>query len=138
MVKLNHIQHIGIPVLHLQNSILFYQKLGFKNSMYATYNYKEGKGNVAMMQVGAIIIKLYQLPPNELYTIQNRRDGHIDHIAFDVEDIDEAFNTLKSNHFNVVENEPKYLNFWQKGCKYFNIIGPDGERLQFNQILKYE
>jgi len=21
------------------------------------------------------------------------------------------------------------------GCKYFNILGPDGERLEFNQIL---
>jgi lactoylglutathione lyase len=28
------------------------------------------------------------------------------------------------------------LAFWSKGCKYFNILGPDGERLEFNQILK--
>jgi catechol 2,3-dioxygenase-like lactoylglutathione lyase family enzyme len=135
MVNINNIQHIGIPVTHLQNSILFYQKLGFKNSMYATFNYKLDKGSAAMMQLGTITIELYQLPANEIYAIQNRQHGHIDHIAFDVDDIDEAFNTLKSNNFNVVENEPMYLNFWQNGCKYFNIIGPDGERLEFNQIL---
>jgi lactoylglutathione lyase len=27
------------------------------------------------------------------------------------------------------------LPFWKNGCKYFNITGPDGERLEFNQIL---
>ena len=24
---------------------------------------------------------------------------------------------------------------WKNGCKYFNVLGPDGERLEFNQIL---
>jgi hypothetical protein len=35
----------------------------------------------------------------------------------------------------VLENEPVFLAFWVKGCKYFNTSGPDGERLEFNQIL---
>ena len=30
----------------------------------------------------------------------------------------------------------KFLNFWEKGCKYFYILGPDHERLEFCQILK--
>jgi len=29
-----------------------------------------------------------------------------------------------------------YLPFWEKGCKYFYILGPDGERLEFCEILK--
>jgi lactoylglutathione lyase len=34
-----------------------------------------------------------------------------------------------------MEDKPVFLPFWKKGCKYFNILDPDGERLEFNQIL---
>ena len=67
--------------------------------------------------------------------IRQRKDGHVDHVAFDVEDIDVAFETLTNAGFNVLEEQPLFLPFWKNGCKYFNITGPDGERLEFNQIL---
>lgn len=59
------------------------------------------------MKLNEMIIELYQMPEKELLEIRNRSNGHIDHIAFDVDDIEE----------------------------YFNLAGPDGERLEFNQIL---
>ena len=62
-------------------------------------------------------------------------EGRIDHVAFDVDDILETFNILKKEGFSMIEDEPKFLNFWGKGCRYFNISGPDGERLEFCQIL---
>ena len=55
---------------------------------------------------------------------------------FDVDDIELAFTTIKENHFTILEKEPVFLNFWNKGCKYFNVLGPDGERLEFNEIIK--
>ncbi|HEY6975071.1 MAG TPA: VOC family protein, partial [Chitinophagaceae bacterium] len=79
--------------------------------------------------------EIYQFPAPESGQIKDRKDGHIDHIAFDVPDIDSAFAALKNAGFNVVEEAPVFLNFWKNGCKYFNITGPDGERLEFNQIL---
>jgi lactoylglutathione lyase len=82
-----------------------------------------------------MIIEIYQMPENDLNEIRNRSNGHIDHIAFDVPDIENAFNLLKENGFNVIENEPVFLPFWENGCRYFNISGPDGEKLEFNQIL---
>jgi lactoylglutathione lyase len=30
-LKINHIQHIGIPVSNMDKSITFYERLGFKN-----------------------------------------------------------------------------------------------------------
>ena len=88
-----------------------------------------------MMKQGDIIIEIYQMPDAALNGIRSRKDGHIDHVAFDVEDIDATFELLKREGFNVIEDAPVFLAFWQKGCKYFNITGPDGERLEFNQIL---
>ncbi|HBL76959.1 MAG: hypothetical protein A2W90_00670 [Bacteroidetes bacterium GWF2_42_66] len=69
------------------------------------------------------------------FGIKQRKDGHIDHIAFDVSNIDETFELLKNEGFTILEDSPVYLNFWEKGCKYFNVLGPDGERLEFCQIL---
>jgi lactoylglutathione lyase len=134
-LKLNHIQHISIPVTDVKISEAFYKKLGFKNVMASTFNYNGGSGVVAMVQLNEMIIELYQMPENELKEIRSRNNGHIDHIAFDVDDIDETFSVLKNNAFTIIEKEPVFLSFWKNGCKYFNITGPDGERLEFNQIL---
>ena len=133
--KINKIQHIGIPVTDLEKSETFYEKLGFINVMTSSFDYNGGKGNVSMMQSGAVIIEIYQMPEAELVTIRERKDGHVDHMAFDVEDIKVAFESLKNSGFDVLEEQPVFLPFWENGCKYFNITGPDGERLEFNQIL---
>lgn len=136
-LKINHIQHIGIPVSNIQKSIGFYEKFGFANVMPSTFEIEGEKGGiVAMMKRDSIILELYQMPASYLTEIKNRKDGHIDHIAFDVDDINLTFKTLKENLFTILESEPVFLNFWNKGCKYFNILGPDGERLEFNEIIK--
>jgi catechol 2,3-dioxygenase-like lactoylglutathione lyase family enzyme len=134
-LKINSLQHIGIPVTDINRSVSFYEKLGFENVMAATFDYNNDKGNVVMMKLNDIIVELYQMPPNELEEIRNRTNGHIDHIAFDVDNVDTTFFILKEAGFNIIESQPVFLAFWQKGCKYFNMTGPDGERLEFNQIL---
>jgi catechol 2,3-dioxygenase-like lactoylglutathione lyase family enzyme len=134
-LKLNHIQHIGIPVTDIKISEAFYERLGFKNVMDSSFDYNGGKGKVAMMQLNETILELYQMPENELKEIRSRKNGHIDHIAFDVDDIDKTFEEIKAASFSIIEEQPVFLAFWKNGCKYFNITGPDGERLEFNQIL---
>jgi catechol 2,3-dioxygenase-like lactoylglutathione lyase family enzyme len=132
-LKLNHIQHVGIPVTDIKISEAFYKRLGFKNVMASTFEYNRGKGLVAMMKLKEMIIELYQLPEKER---KYRKNGHIDHIAFDVDDIDKTFNEMKKASFNIIEQKPAFLSFWKSGCKYFIVTGPDGERLEFNQIIK--
>jgi catechol 2,3-dioxygenase-like lactoylglutathione lyase family enzyme len=134
-LKLNHIQHIGIPVTDIKRSENFYERLGFKNVMSTGFEYNGGKGIVAMMKQHDMIVELYQMPEEELIEIKTRKNGHIDHIAFDVDDIDKIFDTLKNEGFTILEKQPVFLSFWKNGCKYFNITGPDGERLEFNQVL---
>lgn len=132
---INHIQHVGIPVTNIEVSESFYKKLGFLNVMGSSFDFNGGKGVVAMMQRGNMIIELYQLPTSELHEIKNRKDGHVDHIAFDVNDIDQAFRELKEAEFNIIEAAPVFLPFWKNGCRYFNVLGPDSERLEFNQLI---
>lgn len=136
-LPINHLQHIGIPVTDLAVSEAFYQRLGFQNVMASTFEIEGEKGGkVTMMKRGTIIVELYQMPPTELLKIRERQNGHIDHIAFDVNDIDATYTVLKNAGLTPLEQQPVFLNFWNKGCKYFNILGPDGERLEFNQIIE--
>ncbi|MEN9701908.1 MAG: hypothetical protein RIR55_1245 [Bacteroidota bacterium] len=135
-LKINGLQHIGIPVTNLKQSESFYEGLGFENVMTSHFVINNEKGFVSMMKKDSLIIEIYQMPPAELNEVKNRKDGKIDHIAFDVDDIDFTYNTLIEQGYTVLEEAPVFLNFWTKGCKYFNILGPDGERLEFNQILK--
>lgn len=132
---INHIQHIGLPVTNISNSVAFYQLLGFENVMQSPFQEDGQTGTCIMMKNKNVVIELYQLPDHKLQEIRNRKDGHIDHITFDVDDIEYAFKTLKEASFKMIEEQPVFLPFWKNGCKYFNILGPDNERLEFNQIL---
>ncbi|WP_121808704.1 VOC family protein [Mucilaginibacter kameinonensis] len=134
-LAINGIQHIGIPVTNIEVSQQFYSRLGFNNVMQAPFTDNGGTGTCIMMQRGNMIMELYQLPEVSLAEIRARSNGHVDHVAFDVDDIDLTFKTVKEAGLNILEPEPVFLQFWKNGCKYFNITGPDGERLEFNQVL---
>jgi catechol 2,3-dioxygenase-like lactoylglutathione lyase family enzyme len=132
---INSLQHVGIPVTDKETSYKFYSRLGFEKVMEEFFDHEGSKGVCIMMQRGNIMLELYQFPGEALEAIRSRRDGHIDHIAFDVPDIETTFHLMKKNGFQIVEEAPVFLPFWKKGCKYFNVVGPDGERLEFNQVI---
>ena len=133
----NGLQHLGLPVSNLNASLEFYESLGFKRVMDSHVDVPEENDTilVAMMEQRGVIIELYQVTKNELLELRSRKDGHVDHIAFDVADVEKAFHELKEAGFTMVEEKPVFLNFWEKGCKYFAIRGLDGEKLEFNQIM---
>lgn len=135
-LNIKGLQHIGIPVTNLQKSVAFYEQLGFERVMRAqVLQDKDAPIEVGMIKLGKIVIELYQLSGVEWRELSSRTDGHIDHIAFDVEDVDKAFEEIIEAGFEIIEDKPVFLDFWKNGCKYFAIRGPDGEKLEFNQIL---
>jgi len=135
-IVINKLQHIGIQVTDIAVSTRFYSRFGFTNVMRSPFTHEGETGTCVMMQLDDIIIELYQMPSRQLGEIRTRKNGHIDHIAFDVDNIDTVFETLKADgDIKILEDNPVFLPFWKNGCKYFNIQGPDREILEFNQIL---
>lgn len=57
------------------------------------------------------------------------------HFAIDVKDVDYAFEALKQAGFEILAKEPTFLAFWKNGTRFFNVKGPNGEIIEFNQIL---
>ena len=91
---------------------------------------------VIMMELKGFVLELYQLVGDELAEVRGRVDGHIDHLALDVQDIERAFEDMRARGLTILEDAPVFLPFWDKGVKYFSVRGPDGEKVEFNQMIK--
>jgi catechol 2,3-dioxygenase-like lactoylglutathione lyase family enzyme len=129
-------QHLGLPVTDINRSEAFYSRLGFKTAMKTELPSDGDAVKVVMMELKGFVLELYQLTGNELAEIRTRADGHIDHFALNVQDIDRAFADVRASGLTALEDAPVFLPFWDKGVKYFSMRGPDGEKVEFNQIIK--
>ena len=135
--NLQGLQHLGLPVTDLERSKAFYMQLGFTEAMRMDIQPQTEVIRVAMMEHTNFIIELYELGLEERGEIATRSDGHIDHVALNVLDIDQAYAEIKAAGIEILEEDaPVYLPFWKNGVKYFTVRGPDGEKVEFNQILK--
>ncbi len=117
------LQHIGIPTNDLNLTINFYQSLGFELA-HRTAN---GDEQVAFLKLGNLMIETYQ------NFKAARINGAVDHIAINVTDVEEARRIADSMGLEVIEEGQ--LPFWENGVKYFTILGPNREKLEFNQYL---
>lgn len=118
------LQHIGIPTNDMDKTVEFYKKLGFE----IAFETKNGDVRVVFLKLGSLVIEAYENGQALL------RDGAIDHIAFDVADIEEAYQFITGLGIKILE-EITFLPFWENGVKFFNAEGPNMERLEFAQYL---
>ncbi len=117
------LQHIGVPTNDIEGTIAFYTSLGFEVAHRA-----DNKGElVAFLRLGDLTVETYQnfKAPHAA--------GAVDHIAINVTDVDAARRIADQMGLEVIEEGQ--LPFWDNGVKYFTILGPNREKLEFNQYL---
>lgn len=119
------IQHIGIPTNHLEETIRFYEQLGFKMALLT----KNKDERVAFLQMHNLVIETYE---NKSAVGQT---GAIDHIALDVKNIDGLFEVIKAKNFNLLDEKVNELPFWDHGVKFFTLLGPNQEKIEFCEKL---
>ena len=117
------LQHIGVPTNDIEKTIAFYTALGFE----VAHRADNGGESVAFLKLGDLVIETYQ----------NGRAvgvaGAVDHIAINVTDVAKARAIADAMGLEVIEEGR--LPFWQNGVQYFTILGPNREKLEFNQYL---
>ncbi len=121
------IQHLGIPVSDIDKTIEFYTSLGFE-PVLLTEN-KAANERVAFLQLGNLIIEAYGNKDTE------KKSGAIDHVALDVKNIDELYEEICKEGHRIVEEKVMSLPFWENGVKFFTILGPDNEKIEFCEKL---
>lgn len=121
------LQHVGLPTNDLKATIAFYESLGFE-TVYQVRNEAAGE-DVAFLRLKNLTIEAYE---NGRAAMQS---GAIDHIAIDVDDAEAAYRLAQEQGYRIVSNGVEFLPFWQKGVKFFILLGPNQERVEFNQYL---
>jgi len=102
------IEHIGIAVLSLENSIPVYEKL-LGVSCYKTESVESEMVNTAFFENGPNKIELLESADSDgviAKFIAKKGEG-IHHIAFEVDDILAEMNRLKQEGFTLLQEVPK-------------------------------
>lgn len=115
------IQHLGIPTANLAATVDFYHSLGFE-TIWANEA-------ATFMQLGTLVVETY--PADEVAM----KNGAIDHVALNVKDIEAAWRDAKACGYETEDTDINFLPFFENGVKFFTIIGPNREKVEFNQFL---
>ena len=115
------IQHIGIPTNDLEKTVTFYEQLGFEVALRTSNNGEK----VAFLRMHHLVIETYE---NKSAAMQA---GAVDHIALDVKNIDALFELVKAKRFQLLDDGVNSLPFWEHGVKFFTIVGPNQEKIEF-------
>lgn len=114
--------HIGIKVLDVEKSILFYENV-LEAKVIKDYVYPNSR--LVFMEVGGTIVELISKPDNEERTM-----GPIEHIAFKIEDLEAQMKKLEA--FNIEYTPPRVVG----SAEIIFIDGPNNERFEFVARVK--
>jgi len=126
--RVTGIQHIGLPTNDLKKTIEFYESLGFEQTFKTTLP----TDYVAFLQLKNICIEAFQAIGEPAAP---GKSGAIDHISLDVDDIEATWNAVKDAGYTPLEAEIDGLPYFEKGVRFFNIVGPNAETIEFCQML---
>jgi methylmalonyl-CoA/ethylmalonyl-CoA epimerase len=107
-MKLSHIEHIGIAVKDLQESVKFYEEvLGLE--CYAVEEVKDQKVKTAFFMLGGTKIELLEStdPEGPIGKFIEKKGEGVHHLAFAVEGIENALATLKDKGIQLVDQQPR-------------------------------
>jgi lactoylglutathione lyase len=121
------IQHIGIPTKDMNKTIAFYESLGFHKAFHT--GSAENNDRVVFLQLKDLVIETYET--NEAAGVV----GAVDHIALNVIDISAAFSVISNGEYTLLDSSIQQLPFWENGVRFFTILGPNKEKIEFSQIL---
>jgi methylmalonyl-CoA/ethylmalonyl-CoA epimerase len=102
------VEHIGIAVKNLQESISLYEKL-LSSNCYKVEKVESEKVNTAFFRTGESKIELLEStdPEGVIAKFIEKKGEGLHHIAFEVEDIQSEMNRLKEEGFILLNEAPK-------------------------------
>jgi len=107
-MKANYIEHVGIAVKNLEESIKFYEEvLGMK--CYAVEEVKDQKVKTAFFKVGDTKIELLEStdPEGPIGKFIEKKGPGVHHIAFAVDDVQEALIDVQNKGVRLIDEQPR-------------------------------
>ena len=104
----------------------YYEKLGFECEGI----YPNGEDRCTFLHLNNLTLEVWTMDQPANAT------GAINHFALDVTDIDKAFEEAEKLGLNFVEGSVQHIDtFHENGIRYFNVLGPNHETIEFCQVL---
>lgn len=131
MIKNRPLDHIGLAVSDVEADAAWYQEI---LGLQVKGKFQDSKGkNVYFLSTadGSVTYEMYQddsLPADA--------KGKIDHISYVSNDIEADYKFCVDAGYKICTNGVEGIaSFWDNGCKYFKILTPTGEQVEFCQVL---
>ena len=107
-MELKRVDHVGIAVKNLDESVKFYESLGFKATGYEVV--AEQKVKVAFLPCGDSELELLEStePDGPIARFIEKNGPGIQHVAIRVDDIDKALEELKAKEVRLIDQTPRY------------------------------
>ena len=107
-MDISHIEHIGIAVKNLDESIKKYEEL-FNIKCYAVEVVKDQKVKTAFFKIGQTKIELLEGtdPESAISKFIEKRGEGVQHIAFAVKNIENVLEELKSKNVQLIDEKPR-------------------------------
>lgn len=124
---LTGLAHIGVMTSKIEESVVFY-----RDTLGMTLEQERSIPNgmkLAFLRAGNCVVEL--VSPADPKSIEDRTHGIVDHICFEVQNINELAIELAEKG---VELEGKPEDVPVLGVRNFFAKGPNGERLEFFQF----
>lgn len=118
--------HLGLPTTCYDKTVEFYKSLGFTEKFFLVC---DDGGRIIFLKLKELMIEIYESSGSSGVA------GAVDHIAIDVNDIEAVFKQLNAEGYILLDDHICFMPFWTNGEKYFTIQGPNGEKIEFVQIL---
>ncbi|MCS7052212.1 MAG: methylmalonyl-CoA epimerase [Ignavibacterium sp.] len=107
-MKITHIEHIGIAVKNLQESIEFYEKV-LNLKCYKIEEVEDQKVKTAFFQVGQTKIELLEStsPDGPIGKFIEKKGEGIHHLAFAVEGLEKSLEFVSSKGVQLIDSKPR-------------------------------
>jgi len=128
MIAIRKIEHVGIRVSDRQQSLEFYQQLGFEESLYLP----EHQASELVNQAGIYLNLIYSGKRREKNILLDTGDQYtgITHIAFVIDNMDDFVAWCQRRQVKITEG-PKAIGPRRMACFIRDL---DGNVLEFNQL----
>jgi catechol 2,3-dioxygenase-like lactoylglutathione lyase family enzyme len=136
MIEGKGIQHIGLIVPDADITKRWYADIA---GFVVKAEFCTGNGIKAVFVYSKKMDLLYELIQHPKGSDIARKaeicGGWIDHIAFEVEDIEKEFEKAKAQKLLIIEGIVEIPEFWDRGFRYFLLRSPSGEKVEFCKAL---
>ncbi|WP_059051599.1 VOC family protein [Paenibacillus senegalimassiliensis] len=122
------IEHIGVRVSALEDSIEFYERIIGMKLLHTIGEVDDGLRLAFLAFPGQETVEVELISIKDSEELPN--EGKVHHLAFTASDIEEEYARISSLGLSGLDPEIRDL---PSGARFFFFNGPDGERIEFFQ-----